>query len=119
MQPPSGLPRNLFDVREKRDHVVVGHLLDFVDRVGIESFTKPGYLVGGPRRNEAGTFHRAAGGDFDVKPSLVLVFLRPEGLEFGWAIAWNHCGAAKLADGPLLRDHPEVPGFADFYAGVA
>ena len=68
----------LLDVREERDHVVLGGALDLLDASRVEhELLVPDAPRGAPG-DDAGLFHRIAGGELHLEPHLIAALGGPQ-----------------------------------------
>ena len=73
----------------KRNHVVLGDLLDFLDAGHVESAALPD-VARRVRRDNPGAGHGFGGGRFDLQPSLVLPLVAPDATHFRARVPSNH-----------------------------
>jgi hypothetical protein len=89
MEPPRRRANVLRHRGRKRDHVVLGCLLDFLDAGDVEGATLPD-ITGGVGRDDSGARHRVRGGNLYLQPRFVLVLVAPHATHFRVGIASDH-----------------------------
>ena len=90
MEPACVVADELLDVREERDHVVLGGALDLLDARRVEHERLRANAVRGALGDDAGVFHGVARGELDLEPHLVATLGRPQGGELGRRVARDH-----------------------------
>src|SRR5580692_3620449 len=90
MQPPRLDSRELFDMRQERDDVVLGGALDLVDARRVENEVLGAQARRGSTRDEARFLHGVARGELDVEPDGKSARGRPKLGKIGGRVARDH-----------------------------